>query len=95
MLIWAEVRSNSQSAVKVVVGALARDPGADSPVVVQESPVSASLDGRQQLGMLACLQALAIAQQKARQAGIALVGVHNTSSSTGALGCAVHLFLRT
>ena len=48
--------------------------------------MSASLNGAQQLGMLAMQQALQIALQKAKQSGIALVGIHNTSSSEGALG---------
>ena len=86
--MWAELRGNSQNAVKLVTGAAARDPRASAPRVVHESPASASLDGGQQFGMLAMHQALHIALQKVRSGGLALVGVHNTSTSEGALGCA-------
>ena len=86
VLMWAELRSNSQGCIKLVAGALSRQAGASSPQLQQDTPVSASLDGAQQLGMLAMQHALQIALQKAKQSGIALVGVHNTSSSEGALG---------
>ena len=49
--------------------------------------MSASLDGGQQLGMLAMRQAVQLALQKAEQSGLALIGMYNTSSSEGALGC--------
>ena len=88
VLMWAELRSNSQGCVKLAAGALDRHPEASSPHVQQETSVSASLDGGQQLGMLAMQRALQLALQKAEQSGVALVGVHNTSSSEGALGYA-------
>lgn len=63
-------------------------PGAGPAVVVQDSPVSASIDGQQCLGMVALHKATNLAVAKAKQSGVGIVGVHNTASTTGALGCA-------
>lgn len=87
-ILWSQLRGNSQGVIKIPSGAFAIPPGAGPAVVVQDSPVSASIDGQQCLGMLALQKATKLAVAKARQAGVGLVGVNNTASTTGALGCA-------
>jgi len=46
--------------------------------ILKQSPVSASLDGGEQVGYLVALKATEIALEKARQSGIAVVGASKT-----------------
>ena len=82
------MRGNTQNAIKIPSGALARDACAGTPSVVRETEASASIDGQHSLGMLALNEAVQLAVRKAQRSGMALVTVHNTASTTGALGCA-------
>ena len=87
MLLWAQLRGNTQNAIKIPSNALVRTEGASSPAVVRETASSAAVDGHQSLGMLAVNLATQVAVQKAKEQGMAVVTVSNTSSTTGALGC--------
>lgn len=60
------------------------DPAA-APTIVQEKPATALLDGNRCMGQLAVLRALDIGMTKARECGVAMVGVRNTGW-IGALG---------
>lgn len=93
-ILWSQLRGNSQGVIKIPSGAFAIPPGTGPAVVVQDSPVSASIDGQQCLGMLALHKATKLAVAKAKQAGVGIVGINNTASTTGALGCAVFVALR-
>lgn len=86
VLLWAELRGNSQGVMKIPAGALVRSDNARPLKVVHESTISASIDGGQQLGMLILHSATTLAISKAKLGGVGLVGTFNTSSSTGALG---------
>ena len=88
VLLWAQMRGNTQNAIKIPSGALARDACAGSPSVVRETEASASIDGHHSLGMIALNEAVQLAMRKAQRSGMALVTVYNTASTTGALGCA-------
>lgn len=58
---------------------LGRSPGRRQPVRVEhETPVSARIDGADNVGYLVGLRATELALAKARTSGIALVGAHNT-----------------
>ena len=87
MLLWAQLRGNTQNAIKIPSNALVRSEGAGSPAVVRETSSSATVDGRQSLGILAVNLATQVAVRKAKEQGMAIVTTSNTSSTTGALGC--------
>jgi LDH2 family malate/lactate/ureidoglycolate dehydrogenase len=85
-ILWSQLRGNSQGVIKIPSGAFAQSAGAGPATVVHDSPALASLDGKQCLGMLALDRATKLAIDKAAQGGIGIVGINNTSSTTGALG---------
>lgn len=91
--MWSQLRGNSQGVIKIPSGAFALPPGAGPAVVVQDSPGIASINGQQCLGMLALHRATRLAVAKAKQGGVGVVGVNNTASTTGALGCAAAAFV--
>lgn len=62
-----------------IVERIRATPGERTPIaVVRESPVSAALDGGDQVGYLVARRATEIALEKARAHGLAIVGAHNT-----------------
>ena len=85
-LMFAELRNNNQGIVKLLAGALHPNPSSTDIKVMFESPVSCSLDGGQQIGMVVVKHAMDIAIAKAKVSGICIVGCNNYSSATGALG---------
>ena len=85
--MYAQLRGNSQSLVKVVSGGVARSPDWRPAAVVHETPVSALIDGGGDFGMLVVRQAVELAAAKAAEHGVGVVGTNNTASGTGALGC--------
>ncbi|MEP7284268.1 MAG: Ldh family oxidoreductase [Chloroflexota bacterium] len=86
VLMYAQLRGNNQGVVKLIGAGLPKDPQAGAITVRKETPISTSLDGAHNLGILAMKQATKIAVEKARTHGIGIVGTHNTNSSTGAIG---------
>lgn len=89
VLMWAQLRGNSQSLVKVVSGGLPRDADEHLPAIVHDTSLSARIDGGNSFGMLAMKLAVDTAVQKAREGGgMAIIGTTNTASGTGALGWA-------
>ena len=89
VLMYAQLRGNSQNVVKIAAGALTGPAGVakDQMRVIQEGPLSVQLDGGKRLGMLAAEAAVAEALERCQQHGFGIAGTCNTSSSTGALGC--------
>ena len=85
-LMFAELRNNNQGIVKLLAGALYPNPSSTDIKVMFESPVSCSLDGGQQIGMVVVKSAMDIAIAKAKVSGMCIVGCNNYSSATGALG---------
>ena len=51
-----------------------------------ETVVSAKIDGGQRSGMVVVANATAVAIEKAKKSGVAVVAVSNYSSATGAIG---------
>lgn len=86
VLMYAQLRGNSQSLVKVVSGGLPRNASCQPPVVEHETSASARVNGRGSFGMIVMDAAVSIALDKAAAGGIAVVGTHGTASGTGALG---------
>lgn len=86
--MYAQLRGNSQSLVKIAAGALTGPAGVarDQMRAIQEGPLSVQLDGGKRLGMLAVGAAVTEASYRCQQRGFGIAGTCNTSSSTGALG---------
>ena len=86
VLLYAEMRGNSQSLVKVVSGGVERAAGWRPSSVQHETTLSALLDGGGNFGILVMAHAMELATAKAKAHGFGLVGTNNTASGTGALG---------
>jgi hypothetical protein len=87
IMVAAETCGNNQGLVKMYQPAMmAPAAGAGEPIVQSETASTAVIDGQQAPGMLALVKAVDLAVAKAKaQGGIATVGVHNTSTSSGQL----------
>jgi hypothetical protein len=87
VLMWAQLRGNSQNLVKVVSGGLPRAINERPPAIVHDTTLSARIDGGNTFGMLVMRLAVETALRKAcAGGGMAIVGTSNTASGTGALG---------
>lgn len=86
VLIWAELRGNSQGLGKIVARAVAPDPNAGEMVVTHRSPVVTHIDGNLNLGMVVMRRAVDEAVRSAGTTGIGIVGTRGTATSTGAIG---------
>ena len=89
IMVYAETHGNNQGLVKLLnPSIMAPAAGAGAPAVERDAACSAVVNGHQCPGMLALVEAvdLAIAKCSADGAsGVALVGCHNTSTSSGQL----------
>lgn len=88
VLMYAELRGNSQSLVKVVSGGVVRETNWLPPTVQHETKLSALVHGGGNFGMLVMAHALQLATAKAKVHGFGMVGTNHTSSGTGAIGYA-------
>ena len=90
VLLYAELRKNNQGILKITSGEL--KPHIETLFNkatiknVLDTKISAKLDGAQRCGMVVVNEGVTIAIKKAKEHGLAIVGVSNYSSSTGALG---------
>ena len=85
VLLYAQMRGNNQGVVKLTDPAIKRNPSGEI-TIEKETKVSALLDAKQNHAMIVASRACAIAVAKAKEHGIAVVGAHGISSSSGALG---------
>ena len=88
VLLYAQLRDNSQNLVKIVSGGLARSLNWRPHQIAHKTPASALIDGGGNFGMLVVERAVEVAADKAAEHGVGIVGTNNTASGTGALGCA-------
>ncbi|MBT6208469.1 MAG: Ldh family oxidoreductase, partial [Woeseia sp.] len=86
VLLWAELRGNSQGLGKIPARAVAPHPDAGEVVVTQRSTVVTQIEGNQNLGMVVMDHAIDEAVRAAESAGIGIVGTRGTATSTGAIG---------
>ncbi len=86
VLIWAELRGNSQGLGKIVARAVVPDPSAGDISVTRRSPCVTHIDGNSNLGMVVMQRALEEALRSAADTGIGIVGTRGTATSTGAIG---------
>lgn len=86
VLIWAELRGNSQGLGKIVARAVVPDPSAGEIAVTRRTPSVTQIDGNLNLGMVVMQRALDEAVRSAAETGIGIVGTRGTTTSTGAIG---------
>lgn len=94
VLLYAEMRGNNQGLVKLISDGIAANGAAGTPIITRETPVSALIDARGTHAMIAMTECMAIARKKAENVGLAMVGLHNATPSTGAIGYFVHELAR-
>jgi len=80
VLLYAELRGNTQGVVKLVTNSLNKPKYALPPISIDQqtnTPVSATINGNEHCGMLVLDRATEIAAQKAKINGISIVTCHN------------------
>jgi len=86
VLMYAQLRDNSQGIVKITSGGLNKHKAVSAPVIEKETRLSACINGNNTAGMLVLHQATSMAVSRAKEHGFGIVGTNHTPSSTGALG---------
>lgn len=86
VLLYAQLRGNSQGVVKLIGPGIPRNPDEGEVAVVTETGISALVDGGRKHAMVVVKQAVDIALEKAESQGAAIVGVRGIGTSSGALG---------
>jgi L-2-hydroxycarboxylate dehydrogenase (NAD+) len=86
VLLWAQLRGNSQGLEKIPARAVTPNPNASDITVSHRSPVVTHIDGNLNLGMVVMERAIDEAIRSANSAGIGIVGTRGTTTSTGAIG---------
>lgn len=86
MLMYAQTRGNNQGIVKLIGRGIPKSEKAQAPTVEKETPTTAIINANATMEAIAMEQAVAMAVDKAKQNGIAIVGVRNGAGSSGAIG---------
>ena len=86
VLVWAELRGNSQGLGKIPAKAVAPHPDAGEIVITRRSAVVTQIEANLNLGMVVMDRAVDEAIRSARSNGIGVVGTRGTTTSTGAIG---------
>jgi L-2-hydroxycarboxylate dehydrogenase (NAD+) len=86
VLMYAQLRGNNQGVVKLIGPGIPRDPEAGAVSVAFETEVSALIDGARNHAMVVVDHAVDVALAKAAERGIAVVGVNQLNTSSGAIG---------
>ncbi|MBP9817215.1 Ldh family oxidoreductase [Candidatus Shapirobacteria bacterium] len=86
VLMYAQLRGNNQGVVKLIGKGIPKDPTASEIKTIKETKLSSLLDGAHNQGMVVMKKAVETAILKAKEHGFGIVGINNTSTSTGAIG---------
>jgi len=86
VLVYAQLRDNSQGLVKVIERTVAPDPTAGEISIENRSGATLRINGNRRLGMVVCSRATDEVCSLAEEHGIGFVGAYNNSTSTGAIG---------
>lgn len=86
VLLYAQLRDNTNNMVKVVTNDLKRAPDARAPHVERETKVSALINGGRTAGIVVMSQAMTVLLEKSRQNGVGIVGTNHTCTGSGAIG---------
>ena len=86
MLMYAQMRGNNQGIVKLIGKGIPRHQKAQTPTIEKETPTTAIINANLSMEAVAMEQAVNMVIQKAKEMGIAIVGIHNGDGSSGAIG---------
>ncbi len=86
VLLYAELRGRSQGLQKIIEGAVSPSPECGTIEIVRAEGATMRIDGARNPGMVVSTYASDQAAVLGKTQGIGLVGIFNTSSSTGAIG---------
>ncbi len=86
MLMYAQTRGNDQGIVKLIGAGIPRHAKAQPPTIEKETAATAIINANLSMEAVAMEQAVAMVIDKAKEMGIAIVGVHNGDGSSGAMG---------
>jgi L-2-hydroxycarboxylate dehydrogenase (NAD+) len=86
VLLYAQLRGNSQGVVKLIGPGIPRDPEEGEVSLLAETEVSALIDGARKHAMVVVSGAVDLLLAKLPAHGIAVVGVNQIGTSSGALG---------
>lgn len=86
VLLYAQLRGNSQGVVKLIGPGIPRDPDEGEISLLSETKVSALIDGARRHAMVVVNGAVDLLLTKLPGHGIAVVGVNQIGTSSGALG---------
>lgn len=86
MLMYAQLRGNNQGIVKLIGRGIPKNPNAGQITVERDTKLSARIHGANNPGAVVMHKAVDMAIAKAKEHRFGMVGTHDTSSSTGALG---------
>lgn len=86
LLMYAQLRGNNQGIVKLIGKGIPKSDKAQTPSIEKETPTTALINANATMEALAMQQAVDLVVMKAIEMGIAIVGTHNGSGSSGAIG---------
>ncbi len=86
MLMYAQTRGNDQGIVKLIGLGLPKHEKAQEPTIEKETPTTAIINANFSMEAIAMEQAVKIVVEKAKDNGIAIVGIHTGAGSSGAVG---------
>jgi LDH2 family malate/lactate/ureidoglycolate dehydrogenase len=86
VLLYAQLRGNNQGVVKLIGPGIPKSADAGEIESTKETPISLVIDAHHVHPMIAVTHACERAIAKAKENGIAVVGVNHVNTSSGALG---------
>ncbi len=86
MLMYAQLRGNNQGIVKLIGKGMPRHEKARAPTIEKETPTTAIINANLSMEAVAMEQDVTMVIDKAKEMGIAIVGVHTGDGSSGAMG---------
>jgi LDH2 family malate/lactate/ureidoglycolate dehydrogenase len=86
MLMYAQLRGNNQGIVKLIGEGLPKNKDAQAPTVEKETAATAIINANLSMEAIAMEKAVNLVIEKAKESGIAIVGVHTGDGSSGAAG---------
>ena len=86
MLMYAQLRGNDQGIVKLIGDGIPKNKKAQTPTIEKETPATAIINANLSMEAIAMAQAVDIVIKKANEMGIAIVGTHTGTGSSGAMG---------
>ncbi len=86
MLMYAQMRGNDQGIVKLIGEGMPKNEKAQTPTIEKETPATAIINANLSMEAIAMEQAVNMVIKKAKEMGIAIVGIHTGDGSSGAMG---------